>query len=238
MTTHQSLTGPQAADIAEQFQHRRERFPDERTFDALMTVLLNFGDNLTPVACILGEWSGTKGELPRSAGLPLCPNGHPLLETGDGYRLALVPTTHTAPPPVAKIADVEELALADMIERVAPIIERAVQIAAERAAYPVRYATGGTLSPDAFAAMIAEAGAGQIFADAPPAPELHELGQALGELLALYTIRFDEIDYGLSVRCTRCASSISDVFEQPATLAELVGAIDFHEQHEHPEPPQ
>ena len=150
MTTHQTLTVPQAADIAEQFQHRRERFPDERTFDALMTVLLNFGDNLTPVACILGEWSGTKGELPRSAGLPLCPNGHPLLETGDGYRLALVSTTHTAPPPVAKIADVEELALADMIERVAPIIEQAVQIAAM---HP-RYVLGYQQDPAELAAML------------------------------------------------------------------------------------
>ena len=53
-------------------------------------VLLNYGERYVDVTCIGGEWSGTKAEVFRHVGVPLCPNGHPLIETSNAPRLALV----------------------------------------------------------------------------------------------------------------------------------------------------
>jgi len=86
------LTVHQAKQIADAYLARRERWgeagEDETT--SLLVVLLNYGDHLTPVACIGGEWTGTKGDLPASTGIPLCPNRHPLTESRKQFRLGLV----------------------------------------------------------------------------------------------------------------------------------------------------
>ncbi len=52
-------------------------------------VLFNIGDRFTPVACVAGEWSGVKGDIPRAEGIPKCPNGHVMTE-GKGLKLGWV----------------------------------------------------------------------------------------------------------------------------------------------------
>ena len=84
------ITVDQARDLAARYFARRSRFVDEDEETSLLVVLLNFGDHLTAVSCIGGEWSGTKGELRPGNGIPVCPLGHPLLESDNQVRLALV----------------------------------------------------------------------------------------------------------------------------------------------------
>ncbi len=57
---------------------------------SILVVLLNYGDHLTMVSCTAGEWSGVKGDLVPSAGIPKCPNGHVLVEHRRQMRLGLV----------------------------------------------------------------------------------------------------------------------------------------------------
>lgn len=83
--------------IYEAFRSRRERWADEDEFTALMVVLFNFGDRLTGVSCTAGEWSGVKGDLPPRDGIPLCPNGHPLFESPNRWRLGMVPEVLEVP---------------------------------------------------------------------------------------------------------------------------------------------
>jgi hypothetical protein len=85
-----SLTVEQATDLVDRYIRRRDRFPEEEEREAFLVVLLNYGDHLTRVHCINGEWQGTKDEIPPKDGLPLCPNGHPMLETGPIFRLSLL----------------------------------------------------------------------------------------------------------------------------------------------------
>lgn len=80
------LTVQEASDIADRITQRRERWPDEDEHQGIMVVLLNCGDQFTPVACIGGEWSGTKAELTPGLGIPHCPNGHVLTESSAGRK--------------------------------------------------------------------------------------------------------------------------------------------------------
>jgi hypothetical protein len=77
-----------ADEIAQGIAYRQERFADETLHTSCMVVLLNFGDRWTPVRCVAGEWSGTKRDLTSASpvGVPLCPNGHVLIESADGRR--------------------------------------------------------------------------------------------------------------------------------------------------------
>lgn len=87
-----ALTVDQAFDIAAKIAYRQANFPDEALDFSVVTVLVNYGDALTPVSCVRGEWDGIKAELVGPPGaLPLCPNGHPLLEGSARQRLGLVP---------------------------------------------------------------------------------------------------------------------------------------------------
>lgn len=80
-----------ATDLFERLNARRERFPDEAPHTSFMVVVLNYGDHLTAVSCVGREWSGRKRDLQPRDGVPLCPNGHPLMEHGPMMRLGLVP---------------------------------------------------------------------------------------------------------------------------------------------------
>lgn len=84
-----------AREFVKQYQRRRDRWPDEAEDAALLVMLLNFGDHLTHVACINGEWRGVKGDLTPRDGVPLCPNGHVMTEGFKRRRLGFV----DEPPP-------------------------------------------------------------------------------------------------------------------------------------------
>lgn len=87
------LTIDEFRDIVNAFVERRERFPRENDEDSLMVVLVNYGDRFTNVRCINGEWVGIKHHIPRTDGIPKCPNGHVLLEVGnDRWELGLIQT--------------------------------------------------------------------------------------------------------------------------------------------------
>lgn len=85
------LTVEEATDLANSYFDRRKRFPEEEDHVSFFVVVFNFGDHLTPVRCTKGEWKGLKKDLPKREGLPLCPNGHPLLESRNQVRLGLIP---------------------------------------------------------------------------------------------------------------------------------------------------
>jgi hypothetical protein len=84
-----SLTVDQAKEMHNAFVNRREAWPNETEQTSFLVVVLNYGDHLTGVSCIGGEWTGTKGEIPVSNGIPLCPIGHPLVESANQWRLSL-----------------------------------------------------------------------------------------------------------------------------------------------------
>ncbi len=67
---------------------RQDRCQETWPF-SMGVVLFNIGDRFTPVACVAGEWSGLKGDIPRSEGIPKCPNGHVMTE-GKGLKLGWV----------------------------------------------------------------------------------------------------------------------------------------------------
>lgn len=77
-------------EIALRLKRRAERFPDEEFTMSIGVVLLNYGERHVKVECMGREWAGTKGDLQPRNGVPLCPNGHPLLEVSRAPRLALV----------------------------------------------------------------------------------------------------------------------------------------------------
>lgn len=85
------LTVAQAKAIHDAYRYRRQEYHfSEDSEMSMLVVLLNAGAPYTPVRCVGGEWSGVKGDLPRQAGLPHCPNGHVLTE-GPGVVLGFVP---------------------------------------------------------------------------------------------------------------------------------------------------
>jgi hypothetical protein len=76
-------------EIVEKISYRQENYTEDlRT--SIGVVLMNYGDGEVRVKCIGQEWSGTKSELGRRDGVPLCPNGHALFETSVAPRLALL----------------------------------------------------------------------------------------------------------------------------------------------------
>ena len=79
-----------ANDIAETILFRQKRWEGEPLRQSILVVLLNYGSKFVAVECVHREWRGVKGDLESRDGVPLCPNGHPLLETSGGKRLALV----------------------------------------------------------------------------------------------------------------------------------------------------
>ncbi len=83
------LTVHQANEIAQKVIARQAAH-DEDLHTSVMVALLNYGDHLTPVHCIAGEWSGTKGDLVPSSGVPVCPSGHVLVQVMQRYRLGVV----------------------------------------------------------------------------------------------------------------------------------------------------
>lgn len=85
------LTVDDARDLASRYLARRARWTEEDAETAFLVVVLNYGDHLTGVSCVGGEWTGIKGDLTPRDGIPLCPNGHPLLEQSTRMRLGLVP---------------------------------------------------------------------------------------------------------------------------------------------------
>lgn len=97
ITNPPPLTLDEAVIFASQWELRRANFPDEPEFDAMMVMLLNWGDFKTTVRCVGPEtWNGSKMDISTisddATALPLCPQGHPLIEYGPHYRLGLVLT--------------------------------------------------------------------------------------------------------------------------------------------------
>lgn len=82
--------------IVESVKYRQNHFVGEEWATSLRVVLVNFGDHKTKVACVGGEWVGSKGDLPPTGALPRCPNGHVLTEGPERWRLGLVPDTMIA----------------------------------------------------------------------------------------------------------------------------------------------
>lgn len=80
------LTVAQANRIAVLITYRQVTFPDETLHTSVMVALLNAGDEFTSVSCVAGEWSGVKGDLSPSDGVPRCPNGHVLMEASTGRK--------------------------------------------------------------------------------------------------------------------------------------------------------
>ena len=86
------LTTEMANTIFETIEFRQARF-EETLHTSIMVVLLNYGDDLTGVSCIGGDWEGVKAEAVKApSGLPCCPiDGRPLLEGHERWRLGLMP---------------------------------------------------------------------------------------------------------------------------------------------------
>lgn len=89
MSDPQFLSVQDVQKITASIRSRQERFGEGLDM-SVGVVLMNYGERHVRVKCIAGEWSGTKGDLAPRDGVPLCPNGHPLLETSRAPRLALV----------------------------------------------------------------------------------------------------------------------------------------------------
>ena len=87
---HHNINSEDIAIITEMIEYRQEKFPDESFLMNVGVVLMNYGDRQVQVHCINGEWRGVKADIQRRDGIPLCPNSHPLLETSNAPRLALV----------------------------------------------------------------------------------------------------------------------------------------------------
>ena len=78
--------------IFEAVELRKEKFPNEDEYIRLGAILMNYGDHLTAVYCMGDEkWEGQKKDLTVTEGIPKCPYGHPLMESPEKMRLALVP---------------------------------------------------------------------------------------------------------------------------------------------------
>lgn len=91
------LTVAEVQEIADRITRRQQRFTNEDFTMSVGVVLMNFGDRYVRVDCIAGEWSGTKSDLARRDGIPLCPNGHPLLEVSEAPRLGWIDSDPTPP---------------------------------------------------------------------------------------------------------------------------------------------
>lgn len=76
-------------NIVQKVEYRQLQF-NEDLMMAIGVVLMNYGDRYVKVRCVNEEWEGTKAYLTPRDGVPLCPNGHPLLEISKAPELALV----------------------------------------------------------------------------------------------------------------------------------------------------
>lgn len=85
-----TLTIQDTKDVAQSILARREIFPDEPFEQTVGVILFNFGDRITFVSCINGEWRGQKKDLQPTGTIPKCPNGHVLMQ---GYTPVLVLAT-------------------------------------------------------------------------------------------------------------------------------------------------
>lgn len=73
--------------ILESVNARQKIWANEPIDMSLKVVLFNIGDRFAEVACVGGEWSGTKTTFPPGqTGVPKCPNGHVCVQ-GKGLRL-------------------------------------------------------------------------------------------------------------------------------------------------------
>lgn len=85
------LTLEEVRHFAGQYFTRRMLFPNEDELTSFIVVTINYGDHLTSVACIGGEWRGVKGDLHQeNSSIPRCPLDHPLIESMEQTRLGLV----------------------------------------------------------------------------------------------------------------------------------------------------
>lgn len=66
--------------VLEAYEQRQRNFPNEPASFTFALVLFNIGDRFTPVECIEQEWAGLKKDVPKSDGVPKCPNGHVLVQ--------------------------------------------------------------------------------------------------------------------------------------------------------------
>lgn len=76
-------------EISESVKFRQEKFAENLTM-SIGIVLMNYGDHLIKVRCVSGEWEGNKSDLLSRDGIPLCPNGHPLVEISKAPFIALI----------------------------------------------------------------------------------------------------------------------------------------------------
>jgi len=88
-----ALTIEDAAEIVEAIRKRHANFPDEPIDMTSMLVLLNIGDRYAGVQCMNPEhnWTGIKKDIPKGEGVPTCPNGHVIMQTG-GLVIGWLPT--------------------------------------------------------------------------------------------------------------------------------------------------
>lgn len=95
MEIGQEVTFEDAQEILEAIQTRQKNFPGEPNEVTLAVVLMGIGNRYTSVNCIEGEWVGKKRDIGHedADGVPTCPNGHHLVESGARVTLGwmLVP---------------------------------------------------------------------------------------------------------------------------------------------------
>ena len=87
------LTLDMADEISDIVELRQEHFDSEPLDVSVKVVVLNYDGGRTQVACIAGEWQGTKGDVRswhQGDEVPHCPNGHVLTQSSTLWRLALV----------------------------------------------------------------------------------------------------------------------------------------------------
>ena len=86
-----TLSVEQARKIADAIEYRREHLNEPLTTSVLVA-LFNAQSRHATVRCIGNEqWTGSKSDAQSTlSGLPVCPNGHPLIESGVGVCLGWV----------------------------------------------------------------------------------------------------------------------------------------------------
>lgn len=86
MASEQKLSVEDVRAIAQSISRRRAVFAEEPVEQTIAVVLVSAGDRFTAVSCVAGEWSGVKGDLTPTGGIPTCPNGHVLIESSSGRK--------------------------------------------------------------------------------------------------------------------------------------------------------
>lgn len=80
--------------IFEAIERRKSNFPDEPPEMTCILVLRNIGDRFANVICMNEKhaWTGLKKDIPKGEGLPTCPEGHVLMQSG-GLTIGWLPIT-------------------------------------------------------------------------------------------------------------------------------------------------